>query len=142
MVASDADRREMMRRRAEEYTRPADVESTVETHVIKEQDLFMLTDVDGNIPDGNRQGLGLYLRDTRFLSTYDLWLDGVRPTVLFSSAEKNCLLSVDLTNPDVQLGGAVAVGQTLSINRSRLIRDSIYERITFVNYGRDPVDLP
>lgn len=142
MVASDADRRELMRRRAEEYTRPADVESTVETHVIKEQDLFMLTDVDGNIPDGNRQGLGLYLRDTRFLSTYDLSLDGVRPTVLFSSAEKNCLLSVDLTNPDIEQESATIRSQTIGINRRRLMQGAVYERITFVNYGHDTVSLP
>src|SRR4051794_36552995 len=82
---------EELKRRAAEYTRPADVESTVETHVIKEQDLFMLSDTHGDVPDGNEQGLGLYLRDTRYLSTYEMLLDGKRPTLLDSSSERNCL---------------------------------------------------
>ncbi|GAC1329777.1 MAG: amylo-alpha-1,6-glucosidase [Chloroflexota bacterium] len=142
MRATDSELAAIMRRRANEYTRPANVESTVETHVIKEQDLFMLTDIDGNIPDNNRQGLGLYLRDTRFLSTYDLLLGGQRPTVLFASAEKNCLLSVDLTNPDIEHGGDTIRNQTIGINRSRLVEAAIHEDITFVNYGRTSVELP
>src|SRR5438105_2435972 len=129
------DHMEMIRRRAGEYTRPAEVESTVETRVIKENDLFMLSDLDGNVPQGNRSGLGLFLRDTRVLSAFELTLDGVRPTLLDSSAEKNCLLTVDLTNPDIEQGGTLIRGQTISINRSRLVDGAIYERITFVNYG-------
>ena len=139
---SDLDHIEMIRRRAAEYRRPANVESTVETRVIKENDLFVLTDIDGNIPEGNAQGLGLYLRDTRFLSTYDLHLNGLRPTTLFSSAEKNCLLSVDLTNPDIDQEGTTAYSQSININRSRLVQDVLYERITFVNFGSTVVELP
>lgn len=138
----DLDHLEMIKRRASEYTRPARVESTVETRVIKEDDLFMLTDVDGDIPADNDQGLGVYLQDTRYLSTYELRIAGAKPTTLFSSAEKNCLLSVDLTNPDLQIEGRMARSQTLSINRSRLVHDSIYERITFINYDREAIDLP
>lgn len=133
---------EMIRRRAEEYTRPAQVESTVETRVIKENDLFMLTAIDGNIPAGNKQGLGLYLRDTRFLDTYELHLDGAPPTVLHSSAERNCLLSVDLTNPDLQQNGHAVRAQTININRSRLVHNAVHERITFTNFGPQAVDLP
>jgi glycogen debranching enzyme len=136
------DQMEKIRRRAAEYTRPAKVESTVETRVIKENDLFMLTDIDGNIPKANEQGLGLYLRDTRFLSTYDLTLDSHRATALYSSAEKNCLLSVDLTSPDIAQDGRTIRSQTVSINRSRLVYDAVYERISFMNYGNEPVDLP
>src|SRR4051794_7044680 len=99
------DHMELIKMRAAEYTRPAEVESTVETRVIKENDLFMLTDADGNIPPDNKTGLGLYLRDTRFLHSYEMRLAGTRPTLLDSSAEKNCLLSVDLTNPDLDHDG-------------------------------------
>jgi glycogen debranching enzyme len=132
---------EMIRRRAMEYRRPAKVESTVETRVIKENDLFMLMDVEGNIPLSNNQGLGLYLRDTRFLSGYELRVAGVQPTVLHSSAEKNCLLSVDLTNPDIGQGDAVIPAQTININRSRLVYSAIQERISFLNYNGEPVEL-
>jgi glycogen debranching enzyme len=143
-IATDSLRHmEMVRKRAAEYTRPANVDSVVETRVIKEKDLFMLTDVDGNVPVNNRQGLGLYLRDTRFLSTYDLRLDGqLRPTVLFSSAERNCLLSVDATNPDITGETGFVQNQTININRSRLVDNAVYERITFINYGGHTVNLP
>lgn len=132
---------DMIRQRAMEYRRPAKVESTVETRVIKENDLFMLMDVEGNIPAGNNQGLGLYLRDTRFLSAYELRVAGVVPTVLHSSAEKNCLLSVDLTNPDIEQGEHVIPAQTININRSRLVHSAVHERISFLNYSGEPVDL-
>src|SRR5437899_1733593 len=125
IVTDSLDHMDMVRKRAAEYTRPANVDSVVETRVIKEKELFMLTDVDGNVPADNRQGLGLYLRDTRFLSTYDLRLDGkLPPTVLFSSAERNCLLSVDATNPDIPGDEGFVQNQTININRSRLIENA------------------
>lgn len=141
-VRTAADQMELIRQRAAAYTRPAAVNSTVDTRVIKENDLFVLTDVDGSIPPGNDQGLGLYLRDTRFLSTFELLLAGQRPTVLHSSAEKNCLLTADLTNPQITTDGAEIPGQTISINRSRLVKDALYERLTFMSYGQDAVTVP
>ena len=43
--------------------------------------MFMLNNAHGDVrPDG--RGLGLYLGDTRFLSTYDLLLNGIHPVVL------------------------------------------------------------
>jgi hypothetical protein len=40
----------------------------MEYRVIKENDLFLLTDLAGDIPEGQTQGFGLYAKDTRFLS--------------------------------------------------------------------------
>lgn len=142
MGRSTSEQMRLIAQRAEQYTRPAAVDSTVETRVIKEDDLFVLTDVDGNIPPDNGQGLGLYLRDTRFLSTYELRIAGVLPTLLHSSAEKNCLLTVDLTNPDISHGESEIRGQTVSISRSRIVREAVYERITFTNYSRAPINVP
>ena len=34
--------------------------------VIKENDLFLLTDQAGNITENHQYGLGLYMKDTRF----------------------------------------------------------------------------
>src|SRR5689334_20911579 len=111
-VSGQVDHMAMVRKRAAEYTRPANVDSVVETRVIKENDLFVLTDIDGNIPSENRQGLGLYLRDARFLSAYEMRLaDNLRPTNLHSTAERNCQLSVDLTNPDIRDGDSFIQNQ-------------------------------
>jgi len=40
--------------------------------VIKENDLFLLTDPAGNINENHQYGLGLYMKDTRFLSKFHL----------------------------------------------------------------------
>ena len=136
------DRMEIIRRRAAAYGGPAKVNSTVQTRVIKENDLFLLTDPDGGVPRDNKQGLGLYLRDTRFLSTYELRLNGQPPVVLYSTSERNCLLSADLTNPNMELDGQEVRNTTITINRSILVYNAVYERITFINYGKDVVDLP
>jgi glycogen debranching enzyme len=68
-------------------------------------------------------------------------LNGLAPTLLQSSAEKSCLLSVDLTNPDIQCNGRAVRNQTINIHRSRLVRGAVYERNTLVNYGIEPVEV-
>jgi len=50
--------------------------------VIKENDYFLLTDVRGDIPAENPEGLGFYTRDTRFLSRFELLVNGQKPVVL------------------------------------------------------------
>jgi hypothetical protein len=62
---------------------PAVVRATDLTgvHVLKHDNLFMLSDSHGDIQLDGR-GLGIYAGDTRVLSTYDLRLNGIRPVVL------------------------------------------------------------
>ena len=48
---------------------------------------------------------GLFYRDTRYLSRFELRIEGRRPLLLSSAAlEDKAALVVDLTNPDVPLG--------------------------------------
>src|SRR5579872_5226450 len=54
-----------------EYAVATGAQDIRETIVIKEDDLFLLTDLNGNVPRGNINGLGLYHKDTRFLSAYE-----------------------------------------------------------------------
>src|SRR5579863_5920457 len=65
-------------------TNPQDIRDTI---VIKADDIFLLTDLNGNVPRGNPNGLGLYYQDTRFLSGYELILQGIPPTFLLSTGE-------------------------------------------------------
>ena len=47
---------------------------------------------------------GLFYRDTRYLSHYELRIEGKRPLLLSSVMhEDKAALSVDLTNPDVRV---------------------------------------
>lgn len=45
--------------------------------VIKENDLFLLTDEKGDIVGNQQYELGLYTKDTRFLSSLKLLVSGV-----------------------------------------------------------------
>ena len=63
------------------------VEDISDALVTREQNQFLLTDAAGNVPAGNRRGLGLYSHDARHLSCYELLLDGAHPIVLLSTAD-------------------------------------------------------
>ncbi|MRG97042.1 glycogen debranching N-terminal domain-containing protein [Polyangium spumosum] len=111
--------------------------------LLKEGDLFLLTDAEGNVPRKNREGYGLYLGDTRFLSSYELAIQGLRPTILLSSDHAHFLGAQVLTNPNlVTPEGQVVHEQTIQIRRYRLVRPAeVSESLTFQNYNRFPVTL-
>src|SRR3990170_4877528 len=77
---------------------PMGIEDIRDAIVIRERDLFLLTDSAGNVPRGNRRGLGLYHADTRHLSVYDFALGGGTPVVLLSTAELGFAEEQVLTN--------------------------------------------
>ena len=107
---------------------------------VKEQETFLYSDVEGNLDDRRELGLGLYHRDTRFLSHYRLRLSGRDPHLLSSSAARAYVAHVDLTNPD--LVGAGAIPQhSLNIRRSRVVDGRLLERIRIRNYNRFPVQV-
>ncbi|MDI3290415.1 glycogen debranching N-terminal domain-containing protein [Polyangium sp. 15x6] len=111
--------------------------------LLKEGDLFLLTDAEGNVPRKNREGYGLYLGDTRFLSSYELAIQGLRPTILLSSDHAHFLGAQVLTNPNLVTPEGQAVHeQTIQIRRYRLVRPTeVSESLTFQNYNRFPVTL-
>ncbi|MDI1448836.1 glycogen debranching N-terminal domain-containing protein [Polyangium sp. 6x1] len=114
-----------------------------EATLLKEGDLFLLTDAEGNVPRKNREGYGLYLGDTRFLSSYELAIQGLRPTILLSSDHAHFLGAQVLTNPNlVTPEGQEVHEQTIQIRRYRLVRPTeVSESLTFQNYNRFPVTL-
>jgi glycogen debranching enzyme len=96
----------------------------------KEGDMFLYADPEGNLRSG-QLGMGLYFRDTRFLSHYEMEVGGTPAVLLSASAERAYMSYVDLTNPD--LDGIPA--QTLNIRRTRVIKNRLFERIRFKNYN-------
>ncbi len=109
---------------------------------IKEDDTFLVAGVDGGITEGNVQGLGLYHRDTRFLSVYELQVSGADPILLSSSAARGYLAQVDLTNPDVWEGDRLAVPQqTVNVRRTWILGAGLHERIRVKNYASVPVEV-
>ena len=145
-----ADKTDMFEARppsADNASHPAIVRATDLTgvHVLKHENLFMLTNAHGDIrPDG--RGLGLYDSDTRVLSTYDMQLNGVHPVVLRAGPAASYYSTTELTNPDLfadparQLDGSEVVlrRQSVGIVRERVVAGGLRERIVITNYTTTP----
>jgi len=104
--------------------------------VIKEGDLFLMTDVEGNAPRNSMAGYGLYKGDTRYLSVYDLSFDGIRPVVLLSTADLGYGSEHDLTNPPITLAeGRNIPKESLEVRRQRVINKHLLETIQVTNFN-------
>lgn len=109
--------------------------------VLKENELVMVSDDQGDMPEGRRR-LGLYYRDMRYLSLFEMKVNGQRPRLLSSSSEQNYVCDIQMANPTIALAdGAMALARTISIRRSRFIKDGFHERISFYNHNTFSVSL-
>lgn len=110
-----------------------------EDQVIKDDRTFLVTDRFGNVPEGNTAALGLYHKDTRFLSGLDLVVDGLEPILLHSSTERNYSQIVELTYPFEAIDReGVHRKENVSIQRFRVLSGSLHERIRVRNFGTKP----
>src|SRR6266550_4470064 len=112
------------------------------TLAVKEGETFLYSDTEGNLDDRKDYGLGLYHKDTRFLSHFVMKLSGREPVLLSSSSERAYMAHVDLTNPALYEGDELAVPQqTLNIRRIRAINGRLFERVRVKNYNAYAVSL-
>ncbi|HEY2036222.1 MAG TPA: glycogen debranching N-terminal domain-containing protein [Steroidobacteraceae bacterium] len=114
------------------------------TFVLKDDDTFALFNDFGDIAAGARHEEGLYHQGTRFLSRLALKLAGARPLLLSSAVRRdNVLMGVDLTNPDIYLGGNMMLPRgSLHIYRSKLIWGGVcYEHLHVRNFTRAALDI-
>ncbi|SFB23371.1 MULTISPECIES: amylo-alpha-1,6-glucosidase [unclassified Bacillus (in: firmicutes)] len=104
--------------------------------VIKENDLFLLTDSKGNISMNHPYGMGLYKKDTRFLSKLDVKINNEEPILLSSDANENYVAKILLTNPHMEKDGELILWrESVEIERKRFItEDILYETIKLKNY--------
>ena len=121
--------------------------------VLKENLVFMVSSEDGDVPQTNTEGLGLYYKDTRYLSVLEMKVSGYTPALLTSSGEFNFMGNIQSANPMMQLPSRPPSGdvgssgsemvtlmpRTLSIRRNRFIEDGLHERVGFFNYNNFPV---
>lgn len=123
--------------------------------VLKENLVFMVSSEDGDVPQTNVEGLGMYYKDTRYLSVLEMKVSGYTPALLTSSGEFNFMGNIQSANPMMQIplrapkGGGqpgsetitnvTLMPRTLSIRRNRFIEDGLHERVGFFNYNSFPV---
>jgi glycogen debranching enzyme len=113
------------------------------TRVLKHGETFGVFDRYGEVRSGTGEQ-GLYHQGSRFLSYFELRLNGQRPLLLNSSVKlDNFVLSVDLTTQDYFEEGKVTVLKgTVHVSRERILWEAAcHERIVVSNYGEQPVSL-
>lgn len=112
--------------------------------VIKENDLFLLTDEKGDIVGNQQYELGLYTKDTRFLSSLKLLVNGQSPIALHSDGGENYRSRILLTNPhqENEDGDVVLWRESIEFERSRFIHNGVlYETIKATSYFPKPVSF-
>src|SRR5215212_10351830 len=110
--------------------------------VLKEHQMFLVCDENGDIAAHNVDGHGLYWHDTRFLSLFELSLDAGRPQVLSSSGEHNFMMTLQFANQAFQASNGKNVRpRTLSIRRNRFLHAALHERTGVFNYNSFPVPI-
>jgi glycogen debranching enzyme len=113
--------------------------------VIKDEDLFFLTEPDGCVPLHDVHGFGLYYHDCRFLNGYELRVGGKKPDELVWNDERGFMAVIGLTNPGMIMpDGDPLLKHKIEIKCVRLI-DSVhlglYDLITFHSLAFQPIDL-
>ncbi|MEO6457372.1 MAG: glycogen debranching N-terminal domain-containing protein, partial [Chloroflexia bacterium] len=113
--------------------------------VLKEGPIFLLSHENGDI-FGNT-GLGLYYKDTRYLSLLSLQINEQTLPLLNFSGYRNFMGTFQFANDIMRLQLGEAIGpsptsellllpQTLGLRRSRFISQGLHERIELSNYNR------
>jgi glycogen debranching enzyme len=111
---------------------------------IKHNDIFLVTDVNGNIISGNDSGYGLYFGDTRFLSRLEFKINGSHPIVLSSSTETGHSSIIIGTNAKLKDNcdpEKTILQETIQIKRESIIYGSYFETITLANYNSFDVGI-
>ena len=105
---------------------------------LKAGDMFGVFDQSGNVLPSRGGTEGIYWRDTRYLSAFDLLINDCRPMLLSSTLrDDNGTLTVDLTNPDLVVGREQSLEHdVIHLRRSRFLwAGCCYERLSVRNYS-------
>jgi glycogen debranching enzyme len=108
--------------------------------ILNYEDSFGVFDRWGDIKQMGSGVQGIYHQGTRFISEMEVELNNYRPLLLSSNIKnKNEILSVDLTNPDMDSGDGIMIPKgSIHIARSKFLQNgSFHELIILTNYGSD-----
>lgn len=112
---------------------PLEVQVGPPTLTINRGKTFLVTELDGSVSDATEQGL--FSNDTRYVSRYQLYIDGYRWTLLNSGAIAYYAERVYMTNPALPtVTGPIKEG-VLGLTLGRIARKGIHEDIDIHNYG-------
>lgn len=109
--------------------------------VLKHGDSFAVFDRKGDIRYGGSQGL--FFAGTRYLSRFELVIEGEWPVMLNSTVKNDStLLTADLTNPDLPRQEGDLKQGTVHLFRAKILwQNVLYEHLRLVNYSDSRVAL-
>ena len=114
------------------------------TRTLKHGDTFAVFDQRGDIGGEPGNSEGLYNRDTRILSQFQLLLEESRPLLLSSTTQDdNAVFSADLSNPDLLMDGKIALRrEQIHVQRTKFLWEgACYERIQVRNFSDTPLHI-
>src|SRR5437899_11720722 len=94
--------------------------NVAEAIVIKNGNLFFLSEPDGTLPLTPGHGFGLYYHDCRFLNGYELKICGKKPEVLVRNADRGFMATLGLSNPNVDMNGKALPKHSVEIRWERV----------------------
>ena len=118
--------------------------STRPRRTLKHGDCFAVVDSYADIGATPGGPDGLFFHDTRHLSQLEILLNARQPLLLGSNVrDDNSILTVDLTNPDINLDqNRILPKDVLHVVRTLFLwRGTAYQRIRIENHGDRPFDL-
>lgn len=108
--------------------------------VLKHDDAFAILDPEGDCGKSGSTAEGLYFRDTRYLSRWQLTINRQHPLLLASNLDDDSTrLSVSLTNPDMEDEDPPFRKDTIAIVRTTFLSEcACFERIEVRNFDLMP----
>ena len=120
------------------------VRSITSAVVAKNGEPFFLCRPDGSIPLDEAHGFGLYHHDTRYLSGYELRVDGEQMTPLAATAVTGRTAILELTNPEIRGPGGIVTKERLELRLSRTVEPDgprLRDELEIRNLGLDEVTI-
>ena len=109
------------------------------TVTINRDDRVVVCQTDARIEAAADEGF--FARDTRFISGYELLINGRRPVLLNSSPVEFFSSRFEFTNPELLDTAGPIERNSLSIRLDRTVAGGVHEDLDVINYARRPVRL-
>lgn len=113
--------------------------------VVKDENLFFLSEPDGNVPLDDEHGFGLYHGDSRVLGGYELTIEGKKWNALGYSSDKGYMATYQLSNPDFHdADGTLVSKEEIGLRWERVLdhtENAMHEKLSFENFSQRPCEL-
>ncbi len=125
---------------------PSVTRSIADAVCIKNGNIFLVSQSDGNIPIMDSHGYGLYYHDCRYLSGYEVRVAHEAPIVLAGATGEIGTATFELTNPHLELTGSKQLGSgEIGIAWDRRLDPvgiRLIDHLSVKNYALSSVRLP